>query len=351
MIIVLALLVATIFIGAKYRKKDNIDSYLDKNQTTSIIGVFAIIIFFSHFFGYTNPVSLNKLDEIASFTTSALGQLMVVPFMFFSGYGVFEQFKKKEAGYAKSMPKNRIFKVYLMFLLSWSLFFILSFFLSPKYSVKDYLLSPLGIVSIGNSNWYVVIILVLYISTYLSILVGGNKRNSLIINIVLCITLVFIIRKFDVPSCWWDSIPSYAFGLIYSYNKDKIVTIYKKSNWYRWLFFLFSIALTVLFGVLNVTYPSDIFYIFMSLSFCLIFASLLCLFVLGNKFVLTLGRYCFWIYILQRISMNIFYEVPYVNNQPYLYFVICVIITAVLAFAMDKLFALVWSKINPKKVK
>ncbi len=346
MIIIFALLIATIFIGIKYRKKDNIDSFLDKTQTTSIIGVFAVIIFFSHFFGYTNPSSMNKLDEIASFTTTALGQLMVVPFMFFSGYGVFEQFKAKGEGYVRLMPKNRILKVYLMFLLSWVIFFILSFILNTQYTVKDYLLSPFGIVSIGNSNWYVVIILVLYFSTYLSLKIGVNKRNALIINIVVCIALIFIIKKFNMDSCWWDSIPAYAFGLVFSCYKEKFVDLYKKSNWYRWILFLIAIALTVLFGVLNSMYKLDILYIFMELSFCLIFIGLLSLFVLGNKIVLTLGRYCFWIYILQRISMSIFSQIPAIRNLTYVYFILCAIITALLAFLMNKLFNLIWRKIN-----
>ena len=349
MIIILVAVFLTIFIGIKFRKSDNLDSYLDKNQTTSIIGVFAVVIFFSHFFGYFDRSTLNQLDYIAAFTTSALGQLMVVPFLFFSGYGIFEQFKAKGDGYASKLPKNRILKVYLMFLLSLTLYIVLSFVLKTYFSPTHYLWSLVGFTSIGNSNWYVVVILVLYFSTYLSIKIGINQKMSLIINVVLCIALVLMLRKFDLDSAWWNTIPAYAFGLVYSYIKPYILKFYKKHKANRFILFGVSIALTVVFGVLNALFPSDNFYMLMVISFAFVFASFLALFVVGNKIVLTLGKYCFWIYILQRVPMRICSTIPFVKDNTYVFFIICVIVTAGLAFGMNKLFDWLWALLNKKK--
>ena len=350
MIIVLVAVFLSIFIGIKFRKSDNVDSYLDKNQTTSILGIFAVVIFFSHFFGYFDRSTLNKLDYIAAFTTSALGQLMVVPFMFFSGYGIFEQFKAKGHGYADKLPKNRILKVYLMFLLSLSLYFFLSFILQSHFEIERYFLAPIGVTSLGNSNWYVVIILVLYFTTYISIKIGINQKNSMIINVILCLLLIFILKCFDIDSCWWNTIPAYAFGLIYSYIKPSILKFYKKHKANRFILFGISLALTVGFGILNAMFPSDLFFFLMDASFALIFASFLALFVVGNKIVLTLGKYCFWIYILQRFPMRICSNLPFVKDNTYLFFAICVVITAGLAFGMNKLFDWLWPLLNKKKV-
>ncbi len=349
MIIILVAVFLCIFIKIKFRKLDNIDSYLDRNQTTSIIGIFAVVIFFSHFFGYFDRSTLNQLDGIAAFTTSALGQLMVVPFMFFSGYGIFEQFKAKGEGYADKMPKNRLLKVYLMFIISWSLFLVLSFTLKSNYTLEQYLLSPIGVTAIGNSNWYVVIILVLYFSTYISIKVGGNQKAALIINVILCLFLIFVLQKFPVDSCWWNTIPAYAFGLFYSYLKPHILKFYKKHKANRWILLGISILLTVGFGILNSMYPSNIFFFLMDMSFSLIFACFLSLFIVGNKIVLTLGKYCFWIYITQRLPMKVFNSIPQVKQYIYVYFILCVVSTALLAFAMEKLFNLIWGLINKKK--
>lgn len=351
MIILLGLLVLTVFIKIKYRKKDEIDTFLDKDYSTAIIGVFALIIFFSHFSGYLDQTPLNKLDEIAFFTTSALGQLMVVPFMFFSGYGIFEQYKKKGGKYATNMPKNRIFKVYLMFLIAWSIFFILSFILKANYTYDTYLLSIFGVTSIGNSNWYVVVILALYITSYFAFKIGGDNRGiSLIVNLTLCLLLIFILQRFNMDQFWWDAIPAYMFGLVFSYIKPNVISFFKKNNFNRWIFLALSIGLTVLFGLLNNSYHNPCLYEGMAISFCLIFVSLLSLFHLGNKIVITLGKYCFWIYILQRIPMMIFYQVPALTSNVYLYFVLCAAGTALLAFSIDKLFIFIWSKISKPKL-
>ena len=349
MVVVLIAVFLALFIKIKFRKNDNIDSYVDKNQTSSIIGIFAVVIFFSHFFGYYNTDSLMKIDGIAAFTVAALGQLMVVPFMFFSGYGIFEQFKAKGDAYASKLPNNRIFKVYLMFIMSWSLFFIASFIFRWNFTLEQYLFSPLGVTAIGNSNWYVVIILVLYFSTYISIKIGKNQKVSLMINIVLCLLLIFILQKFDLDSCWWNTIPAYGFGLFYSYIKPAILKFYKRHQANRFILFGISVALTVVLGVLNAMFPSDIFFFLMDMAFSLIFASFLALFVVGNKIVLTLGKYCFWIYIMQRLPMRIFTNIPQIKNLVHVCFLICTVGTAILAFSMEKLFNVVWPLFNKKK--
>ena len=274
---------------------------------------------------------------------------MVAPFLFFSGYGIFEQFKAKGEGYANKLPKNRILKVYLMFFLSWTLFFIASFIFKWNFSLETYLFSPIGITSIGNSNWYVVVILALYFTTYLSIKIGKDPKVALVINIVLCLLLIFILKKFDINSCWWNTIPAYAFGLFYSYIKPSILKFYKKHKANRYIMFGISILLTTGFGILNAMFPSDFFYAGMVMSFAFVFASFLALFVVGNKIVLTLGQYCFWIYITQRIPMRIFTSIPQIKNMMHVCFLICVVGTAILAFSMDKLFNCVWPLLDRKK--
>ena len=270
---------------------------------------------------------------------------MVVPFLFFSGYGIYEQIKGRGDNYVKSLPKNRVLKIYLMFLLAWLAFFIVSFIFQSNYSVKHYISSVFGITSIGNSNWYVVIVLAMYLSTYLSFRLVPDRKMALVINILMGLLVFFILtNKPDLDSCWWNTIIAYYAGLLYSYHKEKIVALYKKHNWTRILFLLLSIVITVIGGVLNIFYPSDFYFAIMVVGFSLIFPSLLALFKISNKFLLILGKYTFWIYILQRLPMLIFSHIPVIKNIVYLYFAICMIITAILAFSFDKLFSLIWKK-------
>lgn len=89
------------FFKGKYCK-----DYLSVENTTSIKGIFIIIVFWSHIKGYI--VIDNAFDSYAFFPLTLLGQGMVTMFLFYSGYGVMESIKKKGQEYIKSTPKNRL---------------------------------------------------------------------------------------------------------------------------------------------------------------------------------------------------------------------------------------------------
>ena len=73
----------------------NFKRALDKEQTTCINGMFVVLVFLSHF-GQYEMMPWNK-------PILAIGQLMVAPFLFFSGYGIMEQIKKKGDEYTMSL--------------------------------------------------------------------------------------------------------------------------------------------------------------------------------------------------------------------------------------------------------
>lgn len=94
----------------KVNKKDPFfQDYMSIEKTTSIKGIFIIIVLFSHFLGY---VTLNdSVDQYAVKPIRFLGQCMVTMFLFYLGYGIMESVKKKGIVYVKTMPKNRLFGI------------------------------------------------------------------------------------------------------------------------------------------------------------------------------------------------------------------------------------------------
>ena len=58
----------------------NFKRALNKEQTTCINGIFVLFVFLSHF-GQYETMPWNRL-------LLAIGQLMVAPFLFYSGYGI-----------------------------------------------------------------------------------------------------------------------------------------------------------------------------------------------------------------------------------------------------------------------
>ena len=138
----------------------NFNRALSKEQTTCINGIFVLFVFLSHF-GQYETMPWNRL-------LLAIGQLMVAPFLFYSGYGIMEQIQRRGIVYIDSMPRKRILKFYIHFCMALFLYLILSFLLGKDYSFVRIALSFTALSSIGNSNWYVFAILVMYSIVYIS---------------------------------------------------------------------------------------------------------------------------------------------------------------------------------------
>lgn len=84
MIVFLFALFIVCLIGIRLSKPD--EDYLSKEQTGAVRGIFTCIIFFSHLKQYiTFEMSI---DVLYGSILGYIGQLMVVIFFFYSGYGI-----------------------------------------------------------------------------------------------------------------------------------------------------------------------------------------------------------------------------------------------------------------------
>ena len=177
-----------------------------------INGFFVGLILFSHFNSY---VTTNmKFDSIYYYIFDKIGQLMVTTFLFYSGYGIYESIKSKKK-YIDNFFKNRILKLFISFFLALILYMLLNLMIGNSYSIKTILLSLLGWESIGNSNWYIFVILCCYLSTYLTFkLVRGQNKNRKLIcggNLLIIICIYVVLGK-NKQSYWYDTIFSYPLG-------------------------------------------------------------------------------------------------------------------------------------------
>lgn len=152
------------FYGLRFSWAGHAD-YIDRGQTDSIKGIFAIIILYSHMRWGIIPPPSGSYDRLFIFMLNFLGQLMVVMFLLYSGYGIMESLKRNKEKYIKTFFTHRLVKVWLMFAIAVSLFCILNFVLDRSYPVNNYILCWIGWESVGNSNWFVFDILLLYAIT------------------------------------------------------------------------------------------------------------------------------------------------------------------------------------------
>lgn len=218
MILPLLLTITLLFVAVKPSKDVLLRSYCSVSQTQTIKGFFVIIVFFSHFCSY---VSLDTwYDSAMQKCCGYLGQLMVAPFLFYSGYGIFESVKKKGPNYIAQFPKKRILKVLLHFDLAVFLFLALDVLIERPVALCQFALSLIAWESIGNSAWFVFAILCAYVFAFIGLsLSNGNLKYSLVIVTVLSLLYIVAMFRFK-PGYWYDTILAFPLGCLLSVLKE-----------------------------------------------------------------------------------------------------------------------------------
>lgn len=137
------LLVILLFYGSRFRNGFN-SNYIAKSSTNVIKGLFIALIFMSHIQGYIQKSGYeytNWGDDMVLGIQEAMGQLVVVMFLFYSGYGVMEQYRLKVQAYVSTMPKKRILTTLLNFDVAVCLFILADLLLGVPISFSQCLQS------------------------------------------------------------------------------------------------------------------------------------------------------------------------------------------------------------------
>lgn len=276
------------------------DDYMSLKKTTSIKGVFILIVFFNHVSSY-----LSLSDSIFNSTfwflnSTVISQSMVSMFLLYSGYAVMLSYIKKGRDYVKKMPVNRILKVLLHFDIAVLIYLILQTALGVKYSVLQIILSFIGWESLGNSNWYIFAIIVLYIFSYISFMLGkDNYKLCVIIQLSLTFAYVIVLSFFK-ESWWWNTVLVYPIGAIYCLYKDKIDTLFKRKTMVYYASLFISIGLTLVFIKFRYLPVADCArHIFFAIVVLLLTMKV----QINNKILYFFGENLFSIYIMQRLPM------------------------------------------------
>ena len=288
---------------------------LDKEQTTCINGMFVVLVFLSHF-GQYERMPWNK-------PILAIGQLMVAPFLFFSGYGIMEQIKKKGDEYIDHMPRKRIFKFYIHFSMALCIYLLLSFILDKDYSLSRIIWSFTALSSIGNSNWYVFAILAMYIIVYISF--KCFRKNGIASCAIMTFFYIILMKAFKGQDWWYNIILCFPAGMVLSKYKDKVYSIIRKP--------IFFVCMLILALVLYIFHLCIFAYEVIAISLCFLIVDICAYKEIKNDLFQFLGQYVFEIYILQRVSMIIFKR----YFHEWIYFLICIVVTFGLAYVFKRL--------------
>ena len=305
--------------------------YMSIEKTNSVKGIFIIIVLLSHATSYIT-LSGALTDRLYDyFLHYFLNQSMVSMFLFCSGFGIMLSIDKKGSAYINGIPKKRLGKVLLHFDIAVLLFAGMQAILGRFFSAKTILLSLTGWESLGNSNWYIFVILCLYLITFIAYALAKEKRYiGLAVTVVLCGGLIAILYCFK-ELFWYDTLLCYPLGMLFYLLKGKLeaVLFKNKINYY-----LCTGLAVMLFGVSLVFRTSAPGAIVKSLLFSIVFVLITMKVSINNKILQFFGKHLFSIYILQRIPMIILSHFG-LNDNKYIFTLVSIVITVPLAVGFD----------------
>ena len=341
--------------GISFKFKDGFEDYMSPSKTGAIKGIFVVIVFFSHVRQYIT-VPQTGMNAMFYSILVFLGQLMVVMFLFYSGYGISVSVAKKD-GYVKTIPKRRILKVWLDFAIAVTIFFFVSRAIGVKYEIKHFLWSLAGLKTVGNSNWFIFVIIILYILTFIAFAITGGKKHiiaGIVVTTVLSVVATVVLWHFFDKHYWWyDTVMCYPLGMWYYVTKPYID---KKllGSFDRWFAAVAASAIcfSCLKALLSFFKGSRAVFIPMSFVFAIGIVILSMRVSVNNAVLRWFGSRVFGIYILQRIPMMILRYFGY-NDSPIVFTAVCFAITILLAEIFERSTAKLdeWLHITPKKLK
>ena len=301
--------------GIKYKKPGQyFDDNMSISQTSAINGFFVAIIFFQHFQTY---ISHNVYDKTYLSLPIVTTQLIVVSFLFFSGYGLMESKKKKGYSYIKKLPTQRFLKVYFEFAIAICLFLLTNWILGTTFSAKRILLSFVGWDTVGNSNWYMFATFWFYIIMYISFIFCKKLPDIVPVIITTILSIGYIVTlSFFRMGYWYSTFICLPIGMIFSLYKDYIFAFLKMRKLHYYLSLSLCVAAFVLLYIFALNNPH--LHNLMSIFFAFIIVLVTMKFSIQNKYLLWLGKNTFWVYILQRIPMMIFKHLGFAA-YPYLF--------------------------------
>lgn len=301
-------------------------NYISKTQTNAINGVFVLLVFIRHFSQYIEFDLLNTLFPIVD---GALGQFVVVPFLFYSGYGIMYSILTKEE-YISTRLVQRFFWVWVRFTCAVVLFVILNILLNIQYDIKTIVLAFTGWTSIGNSNWYILAVLALYIFTIISFSLSSDKTKGVLLMFIFALGYAVVLRKLGKGTWYYDTIIAYPFGMLFCRYKNSFEKIVMKNICrYGVLIIIITMLARVLYTYRVKWYVHELFCCATMMTLVLISMKI----SLGNKWIEFLGKYTFEIYILQRIPLVVLQNY---NLPMYIYFALSLVLTIVLALVFSK---------------
>lgn len=312
--------------------------YISHDSIQPIKGIFILLVFVSHFVQY---VTLEGVWDAPYFEVRRfLGQMVVVPFLFYSGYGMAESIRAKGMGYVRRMPVQRICRVLFQFGIAVILFLILQYVRGVRYEWSRILLAFIGWYSVGNSNWYIFAIVCMYLITWLShTLFRRGRLMPLLCATVLTAVYIVVMKLVKGQEVWCNTVAAYLAGMWFSAFREKFekLVFSGKRDYYVYL-----ILTAAAFLFMHRYWSRLLVYEAVSVLFALLVVLITAKVQITNRFLAYCGKHLFSLFILQRIPM-IALDNTAIEQYPWVYLLVCVGLTFLMCGIFDELVQKAWN--------
>lgn len=331
MSVILILFLMIFLVGAKIAPRGKFfEDYLSLEKSNSIKGIFVIFVFFRH---YAQYVTLDSAwDKGFSLVNIALGQMIVVAFLFYSGYGVMCSIDKKGISYVKSIPLQRAAKVWIHYGIAVVLFLIVNVLLGRTISARKFIRTLVCWDAIGNSTWYILAIIISYLLAYISFrfCIGKKKQGAVLLTVLTIFAICILIPV--RPGRYYNTLMCFPFGVWWAIYKEEIDTFLKKRKNYGIVLFLCMGITIITNGIRN---HNVWIYEAASVTFVCVGVLVTMKLSLNNRFIQYAGNHVFSIFILQRLPMLYLSKTTSLTEWPYLFFGVTFVITFVISYIFD----------------
>lgn len=217
---------ALFLISLRFDKRES-KTLLNREFCTGVRTLFIFLIVLSHILNSHSYTGF--LSYPLSLFRNALGQMVVVPFFLFSGFGIFEGYKKKGNSYWKSILFNHFLKIIVFTFVCLIPFFIYDSIINGFHPFGHYVLSLVGLANLGNQDWFIFAILCCYLFSIIPGLLGiKNNTVKFIIISIGCIIYYILSLLFGRETYTFNTIICFPLGCLTSLLFGKISPLFAK---------------------------------------------------------------------------------------------------------------------------
>ena len=259
MTIILGIILLFAFKDTKIRVSPQQSSYLSQETAEQVRGLFTVLIFFSHYVQYFIENNVSKYDSLYMSIRAHLEQAVVIPYLFYSGYGMTVSLIKKGKTYIGSVIRYRIPRVTLSMAIAVTLFLILKILKGEEIIKRQVLMSYIFWDSLGNSNWYIFGIIGEYFIFSIAFLLYRTRESKkslfagLALTTILTWAFVIWIKNQGKSSWWYNTLIMFPVGCWYAVFSDRIERMVQQS----WTVYLKTAMIMVALYYLAVLHRSQ----------------------------------------------------------------------------------------------